>query len=336
MDHPGKRSRKAQGKNYSNTSESETEEYEISLKKQQANQINDKSFLQKKRHSKEKEQKKKSPFLGRDTPKIDEKRKYINKEKKRYSENDSTFDIQNLSNQNERIRYLEEMVQKLTEQNSIFKNQLEQNKIEFSLFQQKFEYQDFKLKEQKLSQKRLEEDNFRLQSSQKRLEEDNSRLQKSFNEKISIENSLYIKVDLLRAQVRELNEFHFQVKLRKLIKKLIKYLFDEFYPDYMFYNIRTKKMKFEKFPLFLFDFKLEDRKIIIGILNELLDKIYARAQNNDCIVHFVDPRTENDPNLRRYIWVFKDDYAFFEYFHINEIGRHILLKNYPKSLFHEN
>jgi hypothetical protein len=48
MDHPGKRSRKAQGKNYSNTSESETEEYEISLKKQQANQINDKSFLQKK------------------------------------------------------------------------------------------------------------------------------------------------------------------------------------------------------------------------------------------------------------------------------------------------
>ena len=133
------------------------------------------------------------------------------------------------------------MVQKLTEQNSIFKNQLEQNKIESSLFQQKFEYQDFKLKEQKLSQKRLEEDNFRLQSSQKRLEEDNSRLQKSFNEKISIENSLYIKVDLLRDQVRELNEFHFQVKLRKLIKKLIKYLFDEFYPDYMFYNIRKKK-----------------------------------------------------------------------------------------------
>ena len=185
------------------------------------------------------------------------------------------------------------MVQKLTEQNSIFKNQLEQKKIEFSLFQQKFEYQDFKLKEQKLSQKRLEEDNFRLQSSQKRLEEDNSRLQKSFNEKISIENSLYIKVDLLRDQVRELNEFHFQVKLRKLIKKLIKYLFDEFYPDYMFYDIRTKKMKFEKFPLFLFDFKLEDRKIIIGILNELLDKIYARALNNDCIVHFVEPRTEN-------------------------------------------
>ena len=62
MDHPGKRSRKAQGKNYSNTSESETEEYEISLKKQQANQINDKSFLQKKGIVKKKSKRKKTHF----------------------------------------------------------------------------------------------------------------------------------------------------------------------------------------------------------------------------------------------------------------------------------
>ena len=62
MDHPGKRSRKAQGKNYSNTSESETEEYEISLKKQQANQINDKSFLKKKGIVKKKSKRKKAHF----------------------------------------------------------------------------------------------------------------------------------------------------------------------------------------------------------------------------------------------------------------------------------
>ena len=62
MDNPGKRSRKAQGKNYSNTSESETEEYEISLKKQQANQINDKSFLQKKGIVKKKSKRKKAHF----------------------------------------------------------------------------------------------------------------------------------------------------------------------------------------------------------------------------------------------------------------------------------
>ena len=73
MDHPGKRSRKAQGKNYSNTSESETEEYEISLKKQQANQINDKSFLQKKGIVKKKSKRKKTHFSKERPPKSTKK-----------------------------------------------------------------------------------------------------------------------------------------------------------------------------------------------------------------------------------------------------------------------
>jgi hypothetical protein len=73
MDHPGKRSRKAQGKNYSNTSESETEEYEISLKKQQANQINDKSFLQKKGIVKKKSKRKKAHFSEEIPPKSTKK-----------------------------------------------------------------------------------------------------------------------------------------------------------------------------------------------------------------------------------------------------------------------
>ena len=73
MDHPGKRSRKAQGKNYSNTSESETEEYEISLKKQQANQINDKSFLQEKGIVKKKSKRKKAHFSEEIPPKSTKK-----------------------------------------------------------------------------------------------------------------------------------------------------------------------------------------------------------------------------------------------------------------------
>ena len=59
MDYPGKNSGKAPIKKYFIDSESETKDYEISLKKQKANQISDKSLLRKKRHSKEKEQKKK-------------------------------------------------------------------------------------------------------------------------------------------------------------------------------------------------------------------------------------------------------------------------------------
>ena len=238
-------------------------------------------------------------------------------EKKRYSENENPFEIQNLNNQNERMRYLEQKVQMLTEQNSIFKHQLEelkQHEFESAISQQKLEYQNFifkeKLEEQKLTQKRLEEDNFRLQ--------------KSFNEKISMENNLYIKVNLLRDQVKELNEFHFQVKLRKIIKKIIEYLFDKFYPDYMFYD---------EFPLFHFDFKWKDKKKIIDVLNAHLEKINERSKNNNCIVQFVDPKTEKDPSLKSYIWVFQNDYDFFEYFRINEIDRHILLKIIPKDYF---
>ena len=62
MDHPGKNSGKDQIKNYFIDSESETEDYETSLKKQQENQIKDKSFLRKKRYSKEKVQKKKYKY----------------------------------------------------------------------------------------------------------------------------------------------------------------------------------------------------------------------------------------------------------------------------------
>ena len=105
----------------------------------------------------------------------------------------------------------------------------------------------------------------------------------------------------LQDQVKELNEFHFQSKLRKLLKKLIEYLFDKFYSDYKFYNIITKKLKFHRFPLFRFDFKWNDEMKIINSLNVLLDKIFARAKCNDCIVHFVAPRTENVSKFRRNI-----------------------------------
>ena len=117
MDNSGKTSGKVPIKKYFIDSESETEDYEISLKKQKANQISDKFLLRKKRHSKEKERKKKNPFLKREITEIEENRKYINTDKKIY---ENLFEIQKLNNQNERMRYLEETVQKLTERNSIF------------------------------------------------------------------------------------------------------------------------------------------------------------------------------------------------------------------------
>ena len=47
------------------------------------------------------------------------------------------------------------MVQKLTEQNSIFKHQLEQNKIESAIFQQKLEEQSFNFERTKIGPKKI-------------------------------------------------------------------------------------------------------------------------------------------------------------------------------------
>ena len=55
---------------------------------------------------------------------------------------------------------------------------------------------------------------------QKILKKENYRLQQSFKEKVILENILLLKVDLLKIQVNELSQFHFKVKLRKLLKNL--------------------------------------------------------------------------------------------------------------------
>ena len=73
MDNPGKISRKGQVKKYFIDNESETEDYEISLKKQNVNQINDKSLLRKKGIVKKKRKRIKNHFLKERTPKSTKK-----------------------------------------------------------------------------------------------------------------------------------------------------------------------------------------------------------------------------------------------------------------------
>ena len=90
-----------------------------------------------------------------------------------------------------------------------------------------------------MDQQKLKEDNYKLKQS----------FQEELREKILMENNLLLKLDLLQDQVKELNEFHFQVKLRKLLKNLIEFLFDKFYPKFMLFNIKTNKIEFYNFPL---------------------------------------------------------------------------------------
>ena len=81
----------------------------------------------------------------------------------------------------------------------------------------------------------------------------------------------------MRDQVKELNEFYFQLKLKKLLKNLIEFLLDKFYPKFIFFNIKTNKIEFYNFPLSseLLIFIGKDK--IIDTLNTLLETIFSRA-----------------------------------------------------------
>ena len=102
-------------------------------------------------------------------------------------------------------------IQKLKGLNSLFLHQLEiSNRKIKELQEQNFRFNS-ELEEQRVTQKILKQENYRLQQS--------------FKEKAILENILLRKVDLLKVQVDELSQFHFKVKLRKLLKNLIEYLF---------------------------------------------------------------------------------------------------------------
>ena len=121
-------------------------------------------------------------------------------------------------------------------------------------------------------------------------------------------NRLLQKIDNLQKQVNDLNQFYFQVKLRKSIKNLLEYLQKE-------------------------KFALKNTEEIINALNRLLDMLFTNAKMRDYIVHFVEPNAENNILNRRLIGVFNNSNEFFEYFDIDEKDKNILVEIIPSRYF---
>ena len=127
----------------------------------------------------------------------------------------------------------ESKIQKMQDLNSLFLHQLEISNRKIKELQEQNLKLNSKLEEQNFKfNSKLDEQNFRFNSeleeqrvTQKILKKENYKLQQSFKEKVILENNLLRKVDLLKVQVDELSQFHFKVKLRKLLKNLIEYLF---------------------------------------------------------------------------------------------------------------
>ena len=315
--------------------ESEEETVDLNfLQEQKLKQNKDKFLLRKKRQNKERIEKKNGPSLNRDVNKYKEQGNYIRTEKKININAENPIEYQNLNKMSQNMEAeFEYKRQKKIDLISKFQHQLEitnrkikelqeQNlKLNSIIEELRFKFNS-KLEEQKVAQEVLKFENYRLQQS--------------FKEKITLENKLLEKVDQLKDQVDELNEFHFKAKLRKLLKNLIEYLFQQFYPNYIFFNKETNKIKFFLFPRNKFktiEFIKENK--IITILNNLLDKIFIGAKSNDYIVHFVEQRAEDNPYYRRYINVFKNTDDFFQYFNIHGIDRFVLLQIIPPNYFME-
>ena len=304
--------------------ESEEETVDLNfLQEQKIKQSKDKFLLRKKRKSKEKIEKKNRPSLNRDVNKYKEQRNYVRTERKSNINSENLLEYQNFNkmskNKEDEFEYKR---QKKIDLISKFQHQLEITNRKIKELQEQNLKLNSKLEEQKVTQEILKFENYRLQQS--------------FKEKITLENKLLEKVDQLKDQVDELNEFHFKAKLRKLLKNLIEYLFQQFYPNYIFFYKETNKIKFQFFPRNKFktiEFIKENK--IITILNNLLDKIFIGSKSNDYVVHFVEQRAEYNPHYRRYINAFKNTDDFFQYFNIHGIDRFVLLQIIPPNYFME-
>ena len=293
------------------------------LQEQEIKLSKDKFLLRKKRKSKEKIEKKNRPSLNRDVNKYKEQRNYVRTERKSNINYENLLEYQNLNKMSQNMEAeFEYKRQKKIDLISKFQHQLEITNRKIKELQEQNLKLNSKLEEQKVTQEILKFENYRLQQS--------------FKEKITLENKLLKKVDQLKDQVDELNEFHFKAKLRKLLKNLIEYLFQQFYPNYIFFNKETNKIKFFLFPRNKFKtIEFIKQNKIITILNNLLDKIFIGAKSNDYIVHFVEQRAEDNPYYRRYINVFKNTDDFFQYFNIHGIDRFVLLQIIPPNYFLE-
>ena len=304
--------------------ESEEETVDLNfLQEQKIKQSKDKFLLRKKMKSKEKIEKKNRPSLNRDVNKYKEQRNYVRTERKSNINSENLLEYQNLNKMSQNMEAeFEYKRQKKIDLISKFQHQLEITNRKIKELQEQNLKLNSKLEEQKVTQEILKFENYRLQQS--------------FKEKITLENKLLEKVDQLKDQVDELNEFHFKAKLRKLLKNLIEYLFQQFYPNYIFFYKETNKIKFQFFPRNKFKtIEFIKQNKIITILNNLLDKIFIGSKSNDYVVHFVEQRAEYNPHYRRYINAFKNTDDFFQYFNIHGIDRFVLLQIIPSNYFLE-
>ena len=140
-----------------------------------------------------------------------------------------------------------------------------------------------------------------------------------------------IQIETLNSKVKELNEFYFAGKLRKLLKKLIQFIINNYFYSYMKYNKYNKKIYFVKAPKPTLDLKFVEDNDIIDALNRILEQTFTMAKSKDFIIHFIDKRANKDKSSKKIYQVFKNKNEFFNYFRISEKDKIILNEIFPEE-----
>ena len=160
-----------------------------------------------------------------------------------------------------------------------------------------------------------------LDNKEKRKMESDIRFLLEKNEELTIKNK---ELDM---KVQKLYEFIFTAKLRKLVKKLLEFIINN-YNNYIIYDEEEKKLYFTDLPLILKSFETKKNDTLKS-LNIFLDKILNYANKASFTIHFVR-QSANEIND---IIVFEKSLDFFQYFGISLNDKKILTILIPEKYY---
>ena len=193
------------------------------------------------------------------------------------------------------------------------------------------------IRELKKSNVKLEKDNVKLTKDKELLQNHIEKIQNDLmmNKIESVEkyNKLLNKIDFLKNQIKELQEFHFSAKLRKLLKNLIGFIINNFYPKYIKYQKSNERIYFFKAPRFPYHLQWAEDKEIIDALNRILELLFSTSKEKDFVVHFVDQRAKKNNLYKKVFNVFEKTDDFFMFFNISNIDKKILIELIPENYF---
>ena len=136
------------------------------------------------------------------------------------------------------------------------------------------------------------------------------------------------KIRDLEDKVKSLSIYVFKAKLRKLLKKLLEYIVNNYF-HFIRFNKHENKIYFKFAPYISGLTEYE----IITALNSMLKVIFHNITLNNYIIHFVDEQAFFNESAKKDIKVFSKSENFFEYFHISMLHEKIIKELIPEHYF---